>query len=524
MRTKLTLSLLITIMGFVVFLEILEYNYRNTKSLYETRVLDLKFIDSKIKNNLPEDRNYTLLKNELDLKFTKSENKEEWFRELYYIEKKGTRKNMIDQTKLSSHINYKTLDTYKTNYTGNMSDNSTKKILLLGDSFVGGFAQERYNLNYHIILKDMMSKNENLNKYEIFSIAKTGSFYSYLMALDSYYDIIRPDIVIVGFLSNDFQPDVERTESSSYIDCIYGHNYLIDKIDLIPNRYKISKENIKEYFCKKKLTDEIKSKEDIGVTEKLFEKGLNKLKDKYGVENVIIANTEPPIDLYYSYPFEQFRKKNFNLVKMKETYELLANTNKIELYINPFDWHPGPELSYTYALDIYNYLLENHQHNKNQNTIKKNNSIIDITNAVLNKDDNGEIFTIEKIIDVSNYDTLNPESLSIIGGRTDLYNKAQYPLQLSYCAKLNRPYDVYEFEKSSKFTLTLEKSENDSLFIINYYFENGKIIEKINLLKNGYSLEVNEESLGFMVATPYSGCALDKTIDTGLYKIKIDLN
>jgi hypothetical protein len=101
--------------------------------------------------------------------------------------------------------------------------------------------------------------------------------------------------------------------------------------------------------------------------------------------------------------------------------------------------------------------------------------------------------------------------------------KTRYPLQLSYCAKLNRPYDVYEFEKSTKFILTLERSEHESLFIINYYFENGKIIEKSNLLKSGNSLEINEDSLGFMVATPYSGCNLEKSIDTGLYKIKIDL-
>lgn len=523
MRIKLSITLLLTILGFVTFFEIFEYYNSNKKSIFEEKILEARSITNDAQNNFNKEIKYNLLESEIDLRFTVSESEEEWLRETYFIEKIGNKKNMNNILNLEQFIDIKSLENYKIIYTGDLNNKESKKILLIGDSFVAGFAQERYSLNYHSILKDMMSKNENLNKYEIFSLGKSGSFYSYLTALDTYYNIIKPDIIIFGFLSNDFKPDSSLNESSNYIDCIYGDNNLISIVELIPDRYKISKEKIKKYFCDQELSDQIQKKDDIISYEKLFEKALNRLKNKYNVENVIIANTEPPLLLNYSYPFEQFKKKSINVIYMKETYNLLGYNKKKSLYINPFDWHPAPALSHAYALDIYNYLLENHPHNKNQNTIKKNNSITDITNAVLNKDDNGKIFTIEKIIDVNNYDTLNPENLSITGGRTDLYRKAQHPLQLSFCAKLNRPYDVYEFEKSTRFNITLEKSEHSSLFIINYYFENGKIIEEYSLMKVGSSIEVDKESLGFMIATPYSGCDLEKSIDTGLYKIKINL-
>ena len=524
MRIKLTISLLVTILGGLAFLEIFEYYNLNKVRIFEKNVLEAGSITSNAQNRLNKDTNYKLLESDLDSQFTQSSNEEKWLRELRYIENKTTNKNMLNHIKLDGFINYKTEDHHKINYTGDINNKNNKKILLIGDSFVAGFAQERYNLNYHSILKDMMSKNENLNKYEIFSIGKSGSFYSYFKTLESYFDLIKPDIVIIGFLSNDYRADISVAESSRYINCLYGTNIFKTVVGVIPKRYDLSKEVITQYFCDKELTEEINSKAAEKANRKLFEMALNELKKKFGTENIVIANTEPPTDLNLKYPIEQFKKQNINLVKMQETYALLGSTNKKSLYINPFDWHPGPNLSYKYALDIYNYLLENHKHDINQKKINNSNSIVEITNAELNKVGDDDLYTIEKTVDTKNYYNYNHDNLAITSSNSDLFRKVEYPLQLSYCAKLNRPYDVYEFEKSTTFTLTLEKSEHDSLFIINYYFENGKIIEKNSLLKRGNSLKVPEESLGFMIATPYSGCDLEKSIDTGLYKIKIDLN
>ena len=524
MRIKLTISLLVTILGGLAFLEIFEYYNLNKIRIFEKNVLEAGSITSNAQNSLNKDTNYKLLESDLDSQFTQSSNEEKWLRELMYIENKTSNKNTLNHINLGGFINYKTEGQYKINYTGDINNKNNKKILLIGDSFVAGFGQERYNLNYHSILKDMMSENENLNKYEIFSIAKSGSFYSYLEVLDRYYDIIKPDIVIIGFLSNDYRTDLSVAESSKYINCLYGDNIFKTVVSVIPKRYDLSKEVITKYFCDKELTEKIRDKKAEIADRKLFTMALKGLKKKFGTENIIIANTEPPTNLNLKYPYEQFKKQNINLVKMQETYALLVNTNNKDLYINPFDWHPGPDLSFKYALDIYNYLLENHKHDINQKKINNSNSIVEITNAVLNKVGDENLYTIEKTVDTKNYYMYNHENIAITSSTSDLFRKVEYPLQLSYCAKLNRPYDVYEFEKSTTFTLTLEKSEHDSLFIINYYFENGKIIEKNSLLKRGDSLKVHEESLGFMIATPYSGCDLEKSIDTGLYKIKIDLN
>ena len=521
MRIKITISLLVTFLGFFAFLEIFEYINKNNKSFYEKKVLEVSSIEENQGNKINRELDYKLLQSNLDLKFEMSENKEEWLRELMYIENKGSNKNMTNHIKLDGYVTYNSKDLYNVNYTGDIKDKTAKKILLVGDSFVGGFAQERYNLNYSSILKEMMGNNETLNKYEIFSVGKSGSFHTYLRTLENYYDIIKPDMVIIGFLSNDYKADVSVNESSKYIDCLYGNNLLNSTIAIIPKRYKLSKDEIKEFFCDRDLTEEINSKLAEEKDKTLFDNALKKMKKRFGGENIIIANTEPPILLNHSYAFERFKEENINVIKMKETYDLLGYTNNLKLYINPYDWHPAPELSYVYALDIFNYLLNNKPHEKNTSPKTINNSITSVTNGILSNEAGSKTHIIEKTVDVNNYYKQNTESLSITGSRTDLYQKAEYPLQISYCAKFNRPYDVYEFAHASKFKVSLVNSEYDSLFMINYYFENGKIVEEYNLLSKGSSLEINKDSLGLIVATPYSGCALDKSIDTGLYKIEI---
>jgi lysophospholipase L1-like esterase len=520
MRKIVLLTLFTFTIIFISILEVYEYKYSDIGKVNENQSVNRYDLEKEnIYTGSPESY-YKSYNSDIEFKFSTSRDKNEWLREMKYIQNNSSYRMQTAHDKIE-FLEYDKDNLYYVNYTGDIKDKSAKKILLIGDSFVAGYAQERYNLNYFSILKDKLEKNEYLNKYEIFSVGKSGSFYSYLTALDYYYDKVKPDLVIIGFLSNDYIPDPTQIESIEYLSCIYGNNLLFSTIDKIPSRYEFTKERIKDYFCNKALTEKIKMKEDLNASQKLFETGLSKLKNKYDYKDFIIANTEPPILFNHSFALEEFKKKKFNLINMSNTYNLLGYTNSKELYINPFDWHPAPNLSNAYADDIFNYLLENHPHEKRTKPEGSDNSLVNTINAKISKSEAKNIFTIEKIVSLENFNEIRYKNPSVISSTNDVYEKKQYPLQLSFCAKLNRPYDIYEFEKSGKYSISLDKSEHESLFIINYYLENGKYKEEYNLLKNGSSIDIAKDSMGFMVATPYSGCDLDETIDTGLYKIKI---
>jgi hypothetical protein len=520
MRKIVSLTLLTFVILFVSILEIYEYKNSIIVKVDENKTESTNNMQKGNKYINNQESNYKLHDSETDYQFSVSKNKNQWLREMKYIQNNSSNHMKNAHNKIE-FLEYDADNLYHVNYTGNIKDKSTKKILLIGDSFVAGFAQERYNLNYFSILKEKLEKSEYLNNYEIFSVGKSGSFYSYLTALDYYYDKVKPDLVIIGFLSNDYIPDITQIESLEYLSCIYGNNLLFSTIDKIPSRYEFTRDKIKDYLCNKDLSDKIKMKEDLKASEKLFEKGLNRLINKYDYTDIIIANTEPPILLNKSYALEEFKKRKFNLIDMSNTYNLLGYTKNTELYINPFDWHPAPNLSYAYADDIFNYLLKYHPHERRTQSDGGNNNLVNTINATISRAETNNTFNIEKIVSKENFYDIRYKYSSIISSTNDVYDKKQYPLQLSFCAKQNRPYDVYEFEKSGKYSLTLEKSEYESLFVINYYFENGKYVEEYNLLKNGSSLDITKDSLGFMIATPYSGCDIDRTIDTGLYKLKV---
>lgn len=521
MRKIVLLTLFTFTIIFISILEVYEYKYSDIGKVNENQSVNRYDLEKENMYPGTPESYYKSYNSDIEFKFSTSKDKNEWLREMKYIQNNSSNRRHVAKNKIE-FLKDTSGDIYDINYTGDIKDKSAKKILLIGDSFVAGYAQERYNLNYFSILKDKMKKNEYLNRYEIFSVGKSGSFYSYLTALDYYYDKVKPDLVIIGFLSNDYIPDPTQIESIEYLSCIYGKNLLFSTIDKIPSRYKFTKDRIKDYFCNKALTEKIKMKEDLNASQKLFETGLSKLKNKYDYKDFIIANTEPPILFNHSFALEEFKKRKFNLINMSNTYNLLGYTNSKELYINPFDWHPAPNLSNAYADDIFNYLLKNHPHEKRTKPEGSDNSLVNTINAKISKSEANNKFTIEKIVSLDNFNEIRYKNPSVISSTNDVYDKKQYPLQLSFCAKLNRPYDIYEFEKSGKYSLTLEKSEHEYLFIINYYLENGKYVEEYNLLKNGSSIAIAKDSMGFMVATPYSGCDLDETIDTGLYKLKVN--
>jgi hypothetical protein len=521
MRKIVLLTLFTFTIIFISILEVYEYKYSDIGKVNENQSVNRYDLEKENMYTGTPESYYKSYNSDIEFKFSTSRDKNEWLREMKYIQNNSSNRRQVAKNKIE-FLKDTSGDIYDINYTGDIKDKSAKKILLIGDSFVAGYAQERYNLNYFSILKDKMKKNEYLNRYEIFSVGKSGSFYSYLTALDYYYDKVKPDLVIIGFLSNDYIPDPTQIESIEYLSCIYGNNLLFSTIDKIPSRYKFTKDRIKDYFCNKALTEKIKMKEDLNASQKLFETGLSKLKNKYDYKDFIIANTEPPILFNHSFALEEFKKNKFNLINMSNTYNLLGYTNSKELYINPFDWHPAPNLSNAYADDIFNYLLKNHPHEKRTKPEGSDNSLVNTINAKISKSEANNKFTIEKIVSLDNFNEIRYKNPSVISSTNDVYDKKQYPLQLSFCAKLNRPYDIYEFEKSGKYSLTLEKSEHEYLFIINYYLENGKYVEEYNLLKNGSSIAIAKDSMGFMVATPYSGCDLDETIDTGLYKLKVN--
>jgi hypothetical protein len=533
MRRYIIIFTITITLSFFLILEIFENHNKAKFNNDFNNSISKDFLDkiSKDYSKVDSKNRYKSLSSNIDYNFNRSNSLEIWNREMRFIENKNS--NLSIQRYLATNSIFLKLQENIINLHYNDKDilNNKKKILLIGDSFVAGYSQERYNLNYFKILERFLNKEGYHNDYSIISLGRPGSFYDYIDILDKYYNIIKPDIIIFGLLSTDYIPDLKHIDKK-YLSCIYGDSFLINSINFIPDRYQYSKRRIIEYICSDEYvdknfgytTDKLDERDKLG--RELFLNAINKLKNDYKGKNIIFANTEPPYgaykypsDEYYSYAINLLRDNDFKIINMNESNKLrVLNRENNILYINPFDWHPGADISYQYAKDIFSYL--NKILIKGNNKYIKDKNIYNFTNAIISKID-VDNFTVEKILSKDNLDKYKDKNIFITYSHTDLYNKNRYPSQLSYCAKYNRAYDIYEFNDENKFLLSINKSEHEKLFIINYYYLNNKLVEDINLLQKNKKLLINQSSLGFIVATPDGGCKLDKVIDTGLYKLDL---
>ena len=250
-------------------------------------------------------------------------------------------------------------------------DKNVLRVMLLGDSFVWGYNvddQDTLGIN----LEKELSKKLNKN-VEVYSLGVPSySIITYQGIARTYFDLLKPDIVIVAIDQNDFEDDQLRKELFStdnnghpyhYTD--YKKNNDLTKLD---GNYRDLKSKIKLTsivfeklnFLRHKLFDPIKHKYEIYKFSSDYE--IIKYKD---------LNKETKKNLYNFYSLhrdniccdlETSKKKytvSFNSIKfIKNKADQIGA--KLFLSTYPYAWYIDPDQSLEWQLKLYkgNYILD----------------------------------------------------------------------------------------------------------------------------------------------------------------------
>ncbi len=266
-----------------------------------------------------------------------------------------------------------------------------KRILVVGDSFVWGYSQDNLNNLWWKQLEYIFKKNgyENI---EVIAAGMNGFSIvdetEKILQNEEYIEKISPDLVIVGFVSNDWEINDEKdayykngikefygTQENEYIESHFNNKI----ISILREKFNAIYEVIIELLMKKEYAKQ-KFKEEYGYsyeqmkilyaseeyTKRIIERGI-----------LPISNYKIPIfitNLHYNSKAGnsniEFKDKIFKLLDeygienydLEEMYNEEFKNNKYEeLMVNIADYHPGARLMSFYAQNIYKYIEENHK-------------------------------------------------------------------------------------------------------------------------------------------------------------------
>ena len=265
-----------------------------------------------------------------------------------------------------------------------------KRILVVGDSFIWGHAQDNLNNLWWRQLEYILKKNGYEN-VEVIAAGMNGFSIvdetEKIILDEEYMKKIDPDLVIIGFVSNDWEindkedeyykngiEEFDDEEREKYIESHFNNKILNILKEKFNGLYKLvleqlmEKEYSKEEF-KKKYGYSNKQKEILYNTEEYL-----KRIEKRAI--IPLSNLKIPVlvtNLHYESKAGGcnigFKDKLFDLLKKHgiENYDLenlykkeFKNTEYRELMVNIADYHPGVRLMNFYAKNVYKYLTENH--------------------------------------------------------------------------------------------------------------------------------------------------------------------
>lgn len=387
--------------------------------------------------------------------------------------------NIINSGKIQTDFwNYNAND-YSIVTKGNTIPKKTdkKRILVVGDSFVWGWAQDNYNNLFWRQLEYIFKKN-GYQDVEIIAAGMNGfsivDEVEKIILDDKYINRVNPDLIVMGYVYNDFEI-WDRNDSlySEEIDADFSEkNYikkyinkgLVKKIEnIFPNIHKkltqllMKKEYAKESFKKKYGY----SREEL-MKLHITDKNLKRIENKAIIplskvkKPVVVVNL--PFDPYlYGDKSIDFQEKVFSLLDkynitnydLKEAYnkEFKNVDYKTELQVN-YDYHPNARLMNFYAREIYDIINRDYKNILGQRKEK-----------FVNKD--------FKIID-----TFPVINLQNVGNNTYSFFHEKFALRMYY-KEDNRPFTKLNLEYPTEIKKITIKTENiyDIYVTVDYYNE-----------------------------------------------------
>lgn len=286
-----------------------------------------------------------------------------------------------------------------------IKDKSDKKrILVVGDSFVWGYANPNINNVWWKLLYQKLKEN-GYNDIEIFAAGcwgySTEDEYNNILSNEKLIKKVNPDLIIITWVTNDM--DIKDKNGTVAYKEIWDYAYNLDnpKVnkfrkafpniwDEVRNRIYSNTENRKilNFFGKIfgyrwdiKLEAQLQEKEL-----KKYKKILNKMDKKiksydipyfYYMQNFVATSSDSPIFKSVTSEtkkiMDELNIKNYYQTSINQyIYEFINNNNlsNSNLLINPADSHSSSIVTDYYANDVYNIL-----HNEYQQILPKKEQI-----------------------------------------------------------------------------------------------------------------------------------------------------
>lgn len=438
---------------------------------------------------------------------------------------------------------------------------SNDTVLIIGDSFVGGYGILDYNTNWPLIFSDKINSITKGKQFNIISVSRGGwDIYDYINYADKLYNSFKYKYLIISFLPNDHmnykiselkQKNSNINDGYKYIKCMSGDLMMIKFLSIFDNLFPRTVKKSVKLYCSKylKLSDD-----QIEV----LEKTLYNLKRDSEINNykVIFMPLYPSldVDIYMTNPnlipdskgnnylTEIIRKIGFDIVSPDTSIKIASKKDKYG-WVNPIDWHPSVILSHAYANDLFNYfdrssLISTYNGTLNKYKFSEKLGIYNYFSSIKPFD---FFFKFTKFSDDKSKKYININNLGISDGMlatrksyinlTDDPNSKltgkEFPPQSSLCAKINRPHAEISFNKDyfNNFEAKIINDHPTNQIIVgsksydlygNEYYSRGYILNPSEDVK----LEINGT---LIIASLESGCPLDKPIKLPELSITLEI-
>ena len=435
-----------------------------------------------------------------------------------------------------------------------------KVIVLVGDSFVWGKGVEDSDMRWDKRLEQVLNR-EGMYKYRVVPLARlmasTMEESEWLSA--ERLSRIKPDAIVVGFISNDpvpsyaesrycaqfdicvedgEMPAVGNPRNTPLVACLLGNESLFGKFvrNVVITRFPNIGRWMVKRWCDPDRLDSISNllRQGEGIIKPAntpswpyFVESLESMKRAAGDTPIFMAETgisDLRLDSS-SDGRDAFRNSGFSIIPMSNTNELLAGMPESSLlHINPSDNHPGSRLTMSYAVDTAKALLEKIESDEEitgSNLIMRDSPIISnylpVSLAVGEASSEMMVFA---------YTGLNEEQRSRFGlssGR----GGAVLPPQLVPCARMGRPHVRVmlnsAFISDDPIKLNLEISAR-ALVVqpIGYKPDGSTISSNEFVMQPGQiaTLSLEPGITGFLIGVTEEGCPNDE-ISMPIFRMRI---
>jgi len=486
----------------------------------------------------------------IDMSIKIPDSVEIWHRENAYMMAQLDRRQRLAPLPLGNHV-------------ASPEDNNQDafRILVVGDSYVWGFGQYDLDRVWHRRLATYLSENGKPGQYEVMAIGLGGrSIVSYADYLkEDVIKTLRPDLIMVGFLTNDWVPDEAESICSNlknkapgtdctagdwyiredYVKCMNGESNLLGSFlqNIVKKVFPRTANEFTERICETKSRPDatlsnterraMQDRPERSIYWEKYKKTVEQIRVQVGTVPIAILPLTTKNIVHKEEVYQVWRDAGIDVIANPETKKILGSVRAEDgksLWVNPADNHPNLLLNNAYAQDALVYVKEKFK------TIEK--SFVEQKMSLLSNYSPSSMSY--KVDSESNIVTFVHDGENEVSRRQTISNDIRgvsRPQQQVPCAMYGRPHARFVLNpqvlnQKTNAKITLEDSEYSTLILsqVTYDARGNQLFSKPFQLQKGVSvvLSFSSETTGFVIASPKSGCDLDKRISLARFRLTIE--